>query len=104
MLENILNVVANKSGRENGNVFVNAPYFDSWPIESEEQKERNELKKLAEMQQAAAGNSNMKKVFQHQTRCSVVRGIQALNPTNEHFAELEQIRSFAEACDAKGLI
>jgi hypothetical protein len=29
-----------------------------------------------------------------------MRGIQALNPTNEHFAELEQIRSFAEACDA----
>ena len=27
-------------------------------------------------------------------------GIQALNPTNEHFAELEQIRSFVEACDA----
>ena len=26
--------------------------------------------------------------------------MQALNPTNEHFAELEQIRSFAEAYDA----
>ena len=26
--------------------------------------------------------------------------IQDLNPTNEHFAELEQIRSFAEAYDA----
>jgi len=29
-----------------------------------------------------------------------MRGIQAINPTNEHFAELEQIRSFAEAYDA----
>ena len=29
-----------------------------------------------------------------------MRGILALNPTNEHFAELEQIRSFAEAYDA----
>ena len=35
-----------------------------------------------------------------ETQCSVMRGIQALNPTNEHFAELEQIRSFAEAYDA----
>jgi len=35
-----------------------------------------------------------------ETQCSVMRGIQTMNPTNEHFAELEQIRSFAEAYDA----
>ena len=35
-----------------------------------------------------------------ETQCSVMRGIQALNPTNEHFAELEQIRSFAATYDA----
>jgi len=35
-----------------------------------------------------------------ETQCSVMRGIQALNPINEHFAELQQIRSFAEAYDA----
>ena len=29
-----------------------------------------------------------------------MRGIQALNPTNEHFAEIEQIRSLAERYDA----
>ena len=29
-----------------------------------------------------------------------MRGIRALNPTNEPFAELEHIRSFAEAYDA----
>jgi len=32
-----------------------------------------------------------------ETQCSVMRGSQAMNPTNEHFAELEQIRSSAEA-------
>ena len=35
-----------------------------------------------------------------ETQCNDMRGIQALNPTNEHFAELVQIRSFAEAYDA----
>jgi len=35
-----------------------------------------------------------------ETQCSVMRGIQAMNPTNEHFAELKQIRLFAEAYDA----
>jgi len=35
-----------------------------------------------------------------ETQCSVMRGIQAMNPTNEHFAELVRIRSFAEAYDA----
>ena len=34
------------------------------------------------------------------TQCSVMRGIQALNPTNEYFAESEKIRSFAKAYDA----
>ena len=36
-----------------------------------------------------------------ETQCSVMRGVQALNPTNEHFAELEQIRSFNRACKRK---
>ena len=33
-------------------------------------------------------------------QCSVMRGIQALNPTSEHFADVSHIRPFAEAYNA----